>query len=492
MSPGMYLGALPLAFSFAGWWSRRHRYLVIALSAMGAISYAATERAVATHLFAWVRSAPLSDVYFHSPVRFAYLLVPAMAGLAAIGFEAWRESGSIRSRIAMLVPGVVLWGGLLLKLGAPFWWVRFLLAGAVAGGVILGFSLRWPRLLMVIPLLLAAELVRSDLVGQATHRDVPLHSVAGAPLRTPAVDAETYLDAGPIGGAIRSRDAGRFLSLAPRLVTHRGYLTHQGPGSWGLLANQRGMLFGLEDVQGYNSIQLRRFWRFVEAVSPMELDYNAGVFPDPPPVALDLLQVRWVVGPSDRVPLGGLTPVTADRGWTLYEVDGAPPRASVIPSWRRAAGWSEALDTVLAGEFDRGATVILEQDPGLGPPGVPGRPGTASYRATGDQSASVVVDASSPSVVLVRNIYDPGWHATVDGQPAPVLAADYLVQGIPVGPGHHLIRLTYDDPFIGYGLLGSGGSLAALLGAALLLRRRQRRSPMRPGLTPQVKRKIPA
>ena len=76
-----------------------------------------------------------------------------------------------------------------------------------------------------------------------------------------------------------------------------------------------------------------------------------------------------------------------------------------------------------------------------------------------------------PSIVVVRNSYDPDWHATVDGRRVPILPADYVDQGIPVPPGRHRILLAYHDPWIGLGLIGSGVSLAILLGLAVLLRR---------------------
>jgi len=329
----------------------------------------------------------------------------------------------------------------------------------------------------VVPVLLSGELLRSDLVGQGSTAPLPLPNIAGSPLHTPTVSAAAYLRAGPIEDTIRSQDSGRFLSLAAGLVNHRGYLIRQGPSDWSLLVNQRGMALGLEDVQGYNSIQLQRYWRFVRAVSPVKLDYNAGVFPRPPPVALDLLQMRWVVGSPDLPPLGGLTRVAGDEHWALYERDGSPPRASVLSAWQVVGGWSQALRDVVDPSFDPGDKVILEQDPGIGPSSSSGQGegGTASYRSLGIQAASVVVDARAPSVVLIRIPFDQGWHASVDGHAAPLLPADYLIQGVAVRAGHHVIRLSYDDPSIGYGLLGSGMALLGLLGGALVLWRRRPR-----------------
>jgi hypothetical protein len=101
------------------------------------------------------------------------------------------------------------------------------------------------------------------------------------------------------------------------------------------------------------------------------------------------------------------------------------------------------------------------------------------YRAVGEQSARVDVDAPAPSIVLVRTVFDPNWQATVDGRPVQVLAANFVDQGIPVPAGRHIIVLAYRDPRIGQGLVGSALALAALFSAAAVVHRR-RRHPGRP------------
>jgi len=81
-------------------------------------------------------------------------------------------------------------------------------------------------------------------------------------------------------------------------------------------------------------------------------------------------------------------------------------------------------------------------------------------------------------VVLVRVPFDTGWHATIDGHAAPVLHADYVDMAVAVPEGTHTIVLGYDEPRVGFGLLGSALSLGAIGDAALLaavLGRRKRR-----------------
>jgi hypothetical protein len=70
--------------------------------------------------------------------------------------------------------------------------------------------------------------------------------------------------------------------------------------------------------------------------------------------------------------------------------------------------------------------------------------------------------------------YDPGWRATIDGRPVEVLPTDYLLQGVLVPAGHHVVHLQYEDASVRNGLAGSGLSIGILLGAAFVLGRREK------------------
>ena len=162
----------------------------------------------------------------------------------------------------------------------------------------------------------------------------------------------------------------------------------------------------------------------------------------------------------------------------LFRLPDASPRASVVTTWRTVSSPSGALTAISDRGFDPRRTAVIEaedDDSAVGSASItePVENGTATYRSFGPQEAHIDVAADSAAMVLVRNAYDPGWHATVDGRPARVVPADYLIQGIRVPPGSHSVVLRYDDPSIGYGALGSGLSGAALLAAAFVLRRRE-------------------
>ena len=46
---------------------------------------------------------------------------------------------------------------------------------------------------------------------------------------------------------------------------------------WPALAMERGTLFGVRDVLGYNPVQLPRYWTYIRAANAPAVFYNASV-----------------------------------------------------------------------------------------------------------------------------------------------------------------------------------------------------------------------
>lgn len=505
LSPGLHLGMAALFLAFAGVWARRHRALWGTFLALAVAFYLLSQAGVAEALAPLLPRA-LADLWLHDPGRSSHGLFLCLAVLAGLGLQGWGEASWAR-RSWTVAPAVLVWAVLPPVVGVRLVDVLVPAAGAVVGGAALALGARRAALLPLVPAVLALEMTASGLVGQASPLPLNPEPCVGRPFRAPRTPQLEPVDPlrradlrlsellrpGPIARAL-ARDPGvRYLTLDPAAWSERGYHVHQEPACWPLLGLQQSMLFGLEEGQGYNPVQLRRYWTLARAVDPKPMRYNTTGFVRPPRVVLDLLQVGYAVARTGRPPEGALPqPVAREGRFALYRFPHPPPRASLVPAWRVVGSPQEALAAVTAPGFDPSGAVVLERDPGLpappaalrppapGGPSGPGRPpGTASYRWQGPQEAVLEVRTPNPALVLVRNAFDPGWEATVDGRPAPVLAADFVLQAVPVPAGRHVVELRYRDPAVGAGLAGSAAALGLLLsaaGAASLLARRRARA----------------
>jgi hypothetical protein len=308
---------------------------------------------------------------------------------------------------------------------------------------------------------------------------------AFAKLRDPPIHPADYLTPGRIGQALiaarRSGDLGRYFTFDELIArgSSRGFLSHQEPHIWPAYENGRSILFGIDEIQGYSPIQLDRYWRLVRASDPVPIFYNSATFQSANPALLRLFGVEWVLVPTKQGPPplanpAGLVNPTAPRPvareglWSLYRDPGAEPRASIVFDWRFVPP-ATGLFTVLQPAFDPARQAIVEQPAAHGAPPHPaanrGAAGSAVYSEPSPGHAVITVTAAAPGLLVIRNPYDPNWHAAIDGKAAALFPADYLMQGVWLPAGTHVVDLSYQDRRIGQGLLVSAAAWAILLAA---------------------------
>jgi hypothetical protein len=223
-------------------------------------------------------------------------------------------------------------------------------------------------------------------------------------------------------------------------------------------------------------VQLPRYWTYIRATNSNPVFYNASVIGFPALQNVRLMGIRYLVVPTgvEAVPEGRV--VASADDYDLVQVYGWEPRVSLVHTWTRVDRPGDALNGVLDPGFDPAQTAYVEQDPGI--PATPDAAhGSAAYREVTPEDVRVTVDTPAPALVVVRNSYDAGWSATVDGRAAPLLATDYLVQGVAVPAGTHEIRLVYRDDDITHGALAGIVVWLVLLASipvTLVLERRAR------------------
>jgi uncharacterized membrane protein YfhO len=91
------------------------------------------------------------------------------------------------------------------------------------------------------------------------------------------------------------------------------------------------------------------------------------------------------------------------------------------------------------------------------------------------QHLVIDTDALTPTVLVVSEIFYPGWVATIDGQPARILLTDYLLRGVALSAGRHRVEMRYTAPAARGGALISACTLLLLSGLFVYSRRRSHR-----------------
>jgi hypothetical protein len=88
------------------------------------------------------------------------------------------------------------------------------------------------------------------------------------------------------------------------------------------------------------------------------------------------------------------------------------------------------------------------------------------------QRIEIDVDLQRPGLVVLADIFYPGWTLTIDDQPAPIYRANRMMRGAAVHSGKHHLVFTYRPQSfrIGLALSAAGLAVMAVLGVAFAVR----------------------
>ena len=145
----------------------------------------------------------------------------------------------------------------------------------------------------------------------------------------------------------------------------------------------------------------------------------------------------------------------------------ALPRAWLTGAARVvSADESLALITGESSEtFDPKSTVLLEANiPELSSLPQTSLPNSCTAKVTSFESNSLTIRTSceSYSILVVSEMNYPGWEATIDDRKLAIQTADYLLRGIAVPAGEHVVEMRYAAPFAQRGAIVSICTLALL------------------------------
>lgn len=206
-------------------------------------------------------------------------------------------------------------------------------------------------------------------------------------------------------------------------------------------------MYGIETVEGYDPVVPARYEEFFAAAARGKPDVtkpfgfnriltteriDSPLFP--------LVNVRYVLSLTDRTE-PYLVKVFREGETRVYEDRRELPRIWLVEEVTAISDNQKILDALYDPAFNPRKTAIVEQ-----PISVLTVPLTADDRATIDayqtSSATIWVQTKVPRLLVVANAYNSAWNVAIDGKQAPLLRTNYILQGVVVPAGAHVIRFT--------------------------------------------------
>lgn len=184
--------------------------------------------------------------------------------------------------------------------------------------------------------------------------------------------------------------------------------------------------YSYNSLGGYHAVKLRLFQDIIEH----QLSQR------PNPAVLDMFNVKYVI----QKDANGVT-----QGY--QKNDSALGNAWLV----KTISFVKDADAEMAAitNFHPKDTAIVQEMYRSSIPFMPVADSTATIQLTKNDNDYLSYNfnaASNQFVVFSEVYYEPGWNATIDGKPAPIVKTDYVLRGLAVPPGKHTIEMKFEPP----------------------------------------------
>jgi hypothetical protein len=150
----------------------------------------------------------------------------------------------------------------------------------------------------------------------------------------------------------------------------------------------------------------------------------------------------------------------------VYENLDASGRARLVHPVAFASSPEQALELMLASDFDPRVSAVLETDQQLpvAPPSA-GEQALESVRIRSYAPEQIELEANltTAGYLILSEAAYPGWRASVDGEEVEIVTADLLFQAVWLEAGRHRVQFTFTPGPVW------AGAIVSALGLLLLL-----------------------
>lgn len=225
-----------------------------------------------------------------------------------------------------------------------------------------------------------------------------------------------------------------------------------------------------KSVGGYHAAKLRRYQEMIDhhIAKEMQAAYqevataggqmdsvNSAKFP-----VLNMLNTKYFIFPAGQqgqtVPIEN--PYTFGNAWFIDKI-------------QYVNNANEEIDAI--GQVDLQQTAIVDSKFKEALKGVNEgyKDSLSTIRLTSYEPNQLVYETSSPQdgIVVFSEIYYPGWTATIDGKPADIVRADYILRAMNVPAGKHTIEMRFDPQSLHITEGIAYGAMALLLIGVIIL-----------------------
>lgn len=241
-----------------------------------------------------------------------------------------------------------------------------------------------------------------------------------------------------------------------------------------------GVLYGYQDIQGYDPLILKRYLEYINESQNMDIG----------PEAVNLHYVTRLDNHLIRM-LNVKYCVLGDK--RVLELDRYLPRAFIVHKALTLPP-EKVLDFMMTHDFNPEKVVVFEEGKNVGLPENPGKTATGNNLkrigddgglecrldhcrivSYGENEMELKASMHEAGYLVLSEINYPGWNAYVNGQRASLLTGNRIFRVLPLPKGDHKIVIKFEPDSFWIGLIISVGSILffLLLEFSVLVRKKR-------------------
>jgi hypothetical protein len=216
------------------------------------------------------------------------------------------------------------------------------------------------------------------------------------------------------------------------------------------------LIHGCEHVFGHNPLRLKWFFdatRVGDTVAGPDQRRFSPLYPSYRSTFANLFGLRLIATgvPVEQIDTalkpGDLNFVARTKDAYVYENPRALPRVMLVGGWQ-VADFAKLTENGWPADVDPTQTVLVEKDLRALSRSPSTAAGTARIRRYANTEVLVEVDAPAETLLVLNDVWQPWWRATVDGIETEIYRANVIFRAVAVPPGKHTVRFTF-HPFAG-------------------------------------------
>ena len=195
---------------------------------------------------------------------------------------------------------------------------------------------------------------------------------------------------------------------------------------------------GIDLVTGFHDFAIRRYDNILKSGSINN------------PAILNLLNTKYIVAPYElNIPY--LQKIAGRQGLHIYRNPGALPYFYLAPQYEIIPDENQTLQKLGDPNTNPTQTALLEEDPGITSDTQTSETDSVERLEYNEHQGylKLKTTAPGPRILVISQNHHPNWQATVNGEPKPLIRANYLWTAVALEPGEHIVELTYRDPIVG-------------------------------------------